>query len=87
MTPDQRKVLAALDAVGTDYCLPFNALSSDTGLDRKVVRRACRALARKGLAHFKSGLWAEDGELAGSGYGITEAGRASLSNGENHDKA
>ena len=45
------------------------------GLDRKRVRRACRSLARKGLLQFGRGLWTEDGEPAGSGYGATTDGK------------
>jgi hypothetical protein len=52
----------------------FTPISVETGLDRKAVRRACRSLARKGLAEFGRGLWTEDGEPAGSGYAATKQG-------------
>lgn len=51
----------------------FAAITAQTGYDRKTVRRACRALKRKGLATFLSGLWDDEGP-AGSGYGVTKAG-------------
>jgi monoamine oxidase len=44
-------------------------------MNRKRIRRACRSLARKGLAEFHRGLWRESGEPGGSGYGATRAGR------------
>lgn len=53
----------------------FKALSSITGLDAKNVRRACRSLARKGLAAYERGLWSDDGP-AGAGYRATEEGAA-----------
>jgi hypothetical protein len=53
-----------------------NHLKDDHGiaLDRKAIRRACRSLARKGLAEYGRGLWCDDGTPAGSGYGITRSG-------------
>jgi hypothetical protein len=52
----------------------FDGLAKETCLDRKQVRRACRSLRRKGLAQFEKGLWTEDGEPAGAGYGATKEG-------------
>jgi len=43
-------------------------------MNRNDTRRAVRALAREGLAKFASGLWTEGGEMAGSGYAITDTG-------------
>jgi hypothetical protein len=76
MNDTERKVLAFLAENGSEYfCyMGFAAIVADTKLDRKQVRRACRSLARKGLAKFSSGLWTEDGEPAGSGYGVTKDG-------------
>lgn len=74
----ERKVLEAMAESYNDYedfiYSNFASLSSATGLDRKEVRRAARSLKRKGLAQFMSGLWTEDGEMAGSGYACTSAG-------------
>jgi hypothetical protein len=58
------------------YFQSFAYLQKKTGLERGAVCRACRALARKGLAEFARGLWSEDGEPAGSGYGATKQGAA-----------
>lgn len=76
MNDIERKVLAFLADNGSEYFgySGFAPIVADTRLDRKQVRRACRSLARKGLAQFGSALWTEDGEPAGSGYCITTAG-------------
>lgn len=55
-------------------CFPFAPIMKQTWLDRKTVRRACRALARKGLAEYANALSTEDGEFAGAGYGCSDAG-------------
>jgi hypothetical protein len=67
------QVLLALPE-DTDCCCGFAPLIEDTGLTRPEVRSACRSLAQKGLARFASGLWTEDYEPAGSGYGLTYEG-------------
>lgn len=78
MNDDEKKVLAILagNYRGGDEFLffDFSSLGSETNLDRKLVRRACRSLTRRGYARFASGLWTEDGEPAGSGYGATRDG-------------
>lgn len=82
MIEAKRRVLNALNEgtrPGPDYrCVPFSHLVIETRLDRRTVRRHCRALAREGLAEFHSGLWTDDGETAGSGYCISVAGREHL---------
>lgn len=67
--------LADLYSYGGFGFVGFDPICRETGLDRKIVRRACRSLARKGLAEFARGLWNEDGEPGGSGYGATKAGK------------
>lgn len=52
----------------------FGDISANTGLDRATVRDACRSLASKGFADFRSGLWSEDDRPAGAGYCCTKAG-------------
>jgi hypothetical protein len=74
---NERKVLDVLLSAG-DYYLPFAPICEETGLERRVVRRACRALARKGMTEFRQGLWNEDGEPAGSGYKILPPGVGAL---------
>lgn len=74
MNANEKQVLMAMLDGGGDYYYAFAALTAETQLDRKAVRRACRSLARKGLTKFRSGLWNEDGEPCGSGYALTPNG-------------
>jgi hypothetical protein len=57
-----------------ETAMPFAPIMAATGLPRARVRFICRHLARKGLLHFCRALWTEDGEMRGSGYGLTDAG-------------
>ena len=41
---------------------------------RDMARAICRGLTDRGLCHWRRGLFTEDGEVAGSGYGITREG-------------
>lgn len=54
----------------------FAPLSKKVGLEIKEVRRACRSLARKGLAQYERVLVDSDGVPAGAGYRATEEGAA-----------
>lgn len=66
-------LLAGTTRTDGEMCVGFKYLS-DEGTDIKTVRRACRSLRRKGLAEYYRGLMTEDGEVAGSGYCITDLG-------------
>lgn len=57
------------------YGIYFKTIAEETGLPLVQVRRSVRACARKGLAEHIRGLFTDDGMVAGSGYGITPAGR------------
>lgn len=46
-----------------------------TGLSRGEIRRACLSLRDKQFARYGKGLFTEDGDLAGSGYCCTKAGK------------
>lgn len=74
MSPTERIVLSELVVSGSFY-RGFAPLMAATGLDRNVVRRCCRSLARKGYAEFARGLWDEGGEPAGSGYRASATGQ------------
>ena len=41
---------------------------------RPIVRAILRGLTNRGLCKFANGLMNEDGEVAGSGYAITQEG-------------
>ena len=81
LNENECKVLTVL-ADDLDYCgfcySSFARIADNCLLDVRQVRRACRSLARKGLAEYKRGLWTEEGEPAGSGYGATKAGSEAL---------
>lgn len=82
VTKNELPVLLDLDSVtrnehGDVWCANFAALGG-IGTARAGVRRACRSLARKGLAEYHKGLWTEDGEPAGAGYCISKVGIAYL---------
>ncbi len=64
----------------------FAGIQSRMGTDRRTVRRACRSLARKGLAEYQRGLVTEDGEMAGAGYGATKEGAAVVEDYQNLKK-
>lgn len=77
INPNEMKVLAALASVAGDFgCLSFRGVGQRVRLNRQIIRRACRSLARKGLAEFHRALWSEDGEPRGSGYCATRKGCA-----------
>jgi DNA-binding IclR family transcriptional regulator len=82
ITTRELPVLRALAASYSEYedfyFQNFKSICRRTKLPRAEVRRCARSLARKGFAKFGKGLWTEDGELAGSGYGCTKAGVAAL---------
>jgi RIO-like serine/threonine protein kinase len=79
-----RALVAAYDHDGFGY-LNFKLIARRARMARKEIRRACRSLARKGLAEYGRGLWTEDGEVAGSGYCCKPAGRAHLASSGKRD--
>jgi len=85
---DRKAVLKALHEAaedsywGDEAYFPFASIMKRTKLDRATVRRQCRVLRRQGNAEYRNGLWTEDGEVAGSGYRLTDAGRALLHEGQ-----
>ncbi len=82
LSDTERTVLRALrseyDIYSAYSYIHFAAIAAKTDLDRKVIRRACRSLARKGLAGYGRGLFTEDGTMYGAGYALTEAGLNAL---------
>ena len=80
LTENEQAVLTSLRAGYNDYdevvefYYHFSGITEETELELRLVRRACRSLAKKGLAEFKRGLFDDEGKVAGSGYGCTKAG-------------
>lgn len=44
------------------------------GMHREVTRGLLRSMRDRALVYHQIGLWSEDGEPAGAGYGLTKAG-------------
>lgn len=76
-----RYVLQCMEDRGTcgfDWlALHLNCFVNDW-ITREMARAICRDLTDNGLAFYARGLFTDDGLTAGSGYGITEKGRAWL---------
>ncbi|HEX8607202.1 MAG TPA: hypothetical protein VF679_01035 [Pedobacter sp.] len=74
LNENELKVLTfVVNVVEEDYATYFRYIAQNTGLEVKLVRRVCRALARKGLMAYVRGLFDNDGMVAGSGYSATRA--------------
>jgi DNA-binding MarR family transcriptional regulator len=82
MSPNEIKALGALAEAHSDYedfCfLSFKGIANRSGLEPRLVRRTVRSLARKGFAKYASGLYNDNGEMAGAGYCCTKEGLAAL---------
>jgi len=77
LNENEKKVLAVLveyTQPNGEMCIGFSWIGDDARIERRLVRLACRSLARKGLSEFYSGLFDEDGKVAGSGYCATKKG-------------
>ena len=73
----QHRVLQAFyEKCGEDVYYGFLPITEHVKMDFKRVRVITRRLARKGLLEYRSGLFTEDGEVAGAGYTVTAKGRA-----------
>ena len=68
--------LSCLTYPDGERCVPFRPIQDTTLYERRVVRVAIRALARKGFAEYFRGLTTEEGMFVGAGYCITKAGLA-----------
>ncbi|TIM95059.1 MAG: hypothetical protein E5Y34_27665 [Mesorhizobium sp.] len=79
LTELERTAIMAWQDTQDDFdVLSFDAIADRSALPRKMVRRTVRAMARKGVTRYVRGCWTEDGEPAGSGYGLTPIGRLDL---------
>ncbi len=78
LSDKERACLEAIYELGhgdMGYGIFFRSIVAETGLTLREVRRSVRACARKGVAEYIRGLFTDDGMVAGSGNGITPAGR------------
>lgn len=67
-------VLIELARRGEEWRSPFSSIARETGLSIEIVRALCRELRERGYASYERGLFSEDLQTAGSGYGVTAAG-------------
>lgn len=75
LTANELKALKAWRKCSEDFdVINFKEVAARSRLERRLIRRTVRALARKGFTKYYRGLWTEDGEPAGSGYGLTKLG-------------
>jgi hypothetical protein len=76
MGANERQALKAWVCTYEDFdYLSFATIAVNSGLERSLVRRTVRSMARKSVTQFCSGLSNDDGEFRGSGYGLTAFGR------------
>ncbi|RRH70033.1 hypothetical protein [Falsigemmobacter faecalis] len=76
----RRLALETLSECGEGYCLSLRGFLSRCGarIHPEIVRGIMADLRQDGLVAHCRGLMTEDGEMAGSGWGITPAGQAHL---------
>jgi hypothetical protein len=88
LSTTETKVFKAWSETDRDFgYLTFEATAQYSGIAKHRIRRAVRAIARKGLLQFGKGLWTDEGALYGSGYGLTDAGREYLNTITNPDSS
>lgn len=66
----KQKIIVAMYGADQDLYYPYAFFEAETGLDRKVLKPAMTSLRAAGIMDFARGLMTEDGEVAGSGFGI-----------------
>lgn len=78
LTVSETKVLDCLRDRASDdeNCLPSGFVASLTDLSLLQARRAIKSLQRRGYVELVRGIFNSDGEIAGSGYCCTPAGRS-----------
>jgi hypothetical protein len=62
----------------TEVAFSLRAFVVDPWITREIARGVCRSLTERGYAVYRRGLWTDDGEPGGAGYGITHKGVAYL---------
>lgn len=82
--PIEDAVLMALPGTDDESFWGYNIyfglqrIADRAGVDKETARFGCRRLRDKGLAVYSSGLFTEDGDVAGAGYSLTAKGRAAV---------
>lgn len=77
LSANEKQAMTAWMGCDEDYgYLSFSGVAARSSLAPNLVRRTVRALARKQMLKFGKGLWSDEGEMRGSGYGLTSAGQS-----------
>lgn len=80
LTNNEWTALSAWSSYPEDFdVLSFYMVHHNSTLEKRLVRRTVRALARKGVVEYIRSTMNEDGELSGAGYRPTKEGRKLLS--------
>jgi hypothetical protein len=79
LSDNQIKVLTVMGDWEDDEAYYYTRIvARKSHLSYRLTRICLRALVRKGLVDYGRGLMDDDGMLAGSGYQISQKGRAHL---------
>lgn len=62
----------------TEVAFSLRSFVAEPWITRDIARGVCRSLTDRGYAVYRRGLWTDDGQVAGAGYGITHKGVAYL---------
>ena len=81
LTERQAELLRQWDNCDIGMGFHFKDLSVRTEKSRAYIASIVRELAGLGYLEFKRGCWTDDGEMYGSAYLLTTAGRAALAQG------
>ncbi|SDL08005.1 hypothetical protein SAMN05428953_12670 [Mesorhizobium muleiense] len=77
LTDRERRVLVYMsEDVPSDYAVYMRAICAAEVIETGNVRRVVRSLARKGMVKLSTAFNPADWSIAGSGYAVTDAGRA-----------
>lgn len=74
-TPSENEV-KIIRALSDEYYYPYSYIEDETGLSRSEAKESIDKLRMVGVVRFARGLMTEEGEVAGSGFGIRDHTRA-----------
>lgn len=81
LTERQAEIFSQWDRCDIGMGFHFKDLCKLTKKSRDEIAPIVRELAGLGYLEFKRGCWTDDGEMYGSAYTLTDAGRAALEGG------
>lgn len=81
LTEQQAELFRQWDRCDIGMGFHFKGLCEITKKSREEIAPIVRELAGLGYLEFKRGCWTDDGEMYGSAYVLTDAGRAALAQG------